>query len=262
MKSKKLLREVNFFYMLACAGTGVLFVLTAQLCRVLSVTPTFEMLVTTMAAQLAPGLAAFICAKRAGTKLSVKLTAPKPISLLFVVLVPLVVIGAQSLLFEQLGQGAIPSAFFASAPLIALVIVTTVLGSIGEEIGWRYYLHGTLRQHMKPWLSSALSGLLWGLWHFPKIFQQGLGFYLVFALSLIPLGMILCYSNEKSQGSLLPSILLHTVFNLSVMYFLFERESLSGHLVSTAVLCLMVLVIRLVDRQYFRQGKEALSIGP
>lgn len=53
--------------------------------------------------------------------------------------------------------------------LIAGITINAVAG-FGEELGWRGFL---LREfsHMNFWKSSAIIGLIWGIWHAPVILQ-------------------------------------------------------------------------------------------
>ena len=56
-------------------------------------------------------------------------------------------------------------AAIALAPLINLV-----LGSMGEELGWRGFLLPRLLE-IGRWRAILLSGVIWGLWHAPVILQ-------------------------------------------------------------------------------------------
>jgi membrane protease YdiL (CAAX protease family) len=253
MQIKNDLREFNLFYMLAFLGTGMLYGGSLMLCRLTCAGSVETGLITTMAAQFAPAVAAFVTQKRNGTALNLQFRLKPQSGLLLCLLVPLLGVGSQSFFYDVTGYPAVKSAFFSGTPLALLTIVTTLLGSIGEEIGWRGYLHKSLRNYMKTWISSGLTGLFWGLWHFTKIFNQGIVFYFSFTLSVLPLSILMTYVNEKTGDSLLPSILIHAAFNLSFMYFLYERETIRGHLVSTVCLSLLLLAIRLLDPAYFRQ---------
>lgn len=260
MEHKKLLREGNFFYMLAFILTGVLFTLSSQLCKVVAVGETQTALLTTMSAQLAPGLAALIARRRFGSLPEHKGVSRLQHVLLLCLLVPLVSIGAQYLLLAATGQGAQPSAFFATSQLAVLSIVTALIGSVGEEVGWRGYLYKRLKSDLKPWCSAALSSVMWGLWHVTKVFQLGLGHYLLFALSMVPLGMLMCYAVDRAGGSIMPAIVMHLLQNLGFMYLLYGRESIGGYFISTLAVCLVLLVIRRLDPLYFQSTTRSPAV--
>lgn len=173
-------------------------------------------------------------------------------SWLLIILVPFANVYSQYLILQSTEQSLINSPFFDGPPLILLTVITTLIGSIGEEIGWRGYLYIVLQKHLKAWVSSLLTGLLWGLWHFTKIFHLGFAHYLLFTFSVIPISMIMTYINDKSKGSILPSVILHTLLNLAFMYLVFERETIIGYLISILILSIIFLLIRFIDPKYFK----------
>ena len=78
--------------------------------------------------------------------------------------------------------------------LIAGITINAVAG-FGEELGWRGLLQREL-SHLGFWKSSALIGLIWGIWHAPIIIQgynypqhpvAGVAMMTVFTLLLSPI---------------------------------------------------------------------------
>ena len=43
-----------------------------------------------------------------------------------------------------------------------------------EEIGWRYIFQPTLEKHLPFWLASAITAVLWAVWHLPLFFIDGM----------------------------------------------------------------------------------------
>ena len=76
-----------------------------------------------------------------------------------------------------LGAGAPPSAdaLPLSSVLLAVpaVLVMQSLFAIGEEAGWRGWLHGELRP-LGFWPMSLLIGAMWAVWHAPIVLALGL----------------------------------------------------------------------------------------
>ena len=89
---------------------------------------------------------------------------------------------------------------------ISLVVVAPV----AEEVLFRGYLFGKMRQYAPLWVAVLLTSLLFAVVHF----QWNVGID-VFALSLV-----LCILRVVS-GSLWPSIMLHMLKNGVAFYFLF-----------------------------------------
>lgn len=255
MRLKNRSIELNIFYFLALAGSGALYGLASLISKALSLDGPHTVLVAMMGAQLAPGIAALICKRIFKNPVGIGAVPELNPRLLLAIMVPLISVLSQHFVLEARGERLKPSVFFGSIGLGILTVITTFVGSFFEEIGWRGYLHGTLRQKIKPWHSALLTSLLWGIWHFTKALQFGFTHFLLFVLTILPLGFIMVYLYEKAGGCLVPSTILHAVNNLAFMYFLYERESTTGYIVSFVSLMIIVLLIFLLDREFFRRDK-------
>lgn len=100
------------------------------------------------------------------------------------------------------------------------------LFALGEELGWRGYLQHELRG-LGFWTSSALIGLIWGVWHWPIILMgynypqhpvAGVGMMVLFTVLLAPL---LSYIRLRS-GTVVGATIFHGFINsiaaLSIIY--------------------------------------------
>ena len=110
--------------------------------------------------QLAPGLAALLMLlifRRDGLRLSLSMRGAPPGRLLLALLAPLAVAAVVYTILRP-GPGVAASSWWLLLPGIAV-------GALGEEVGWRGYLHQRLDPALAPLVSSALVGVLWGTWH-------------------------------------------------------------------------------------------------
>jgi membrane protease YdiL (CAAX protease family) len=102
-------------------------------------------------------------------------------------------------------------------------IVGSASRALGEEIGWRGFMIWEMRKVMPFWAVGIMSGLIWGLWHWPGIlltdYNAGEGNLVLqmvlFSLSIIPQGIIYAYFSFKSN-SLWPAVILHASHNLFI----------------------------------------------
>ncbi|MBF0577579.1 CPBP family intramembrane glutamic endopeptidase [Dysgonomonas sp. GY617] len=99
-----------------------------------------------------------------------------------------------------------------------LMLLFVILGSIGEEIGWRGFLLPQLHKTHSLFVSSVIIGLLWGVWH--------LNIQLVFLVFITYLGLVLMFSfitswlYEKTNGNIISCIILHSTINIcSTLFF-------------------------------------------
>lgn len=92
---------------------------------------------------------------------------PKNLLRIFIALsLPIIIILISSMIMSLLGTQFVPWQDTKSRYFIT--IVTAILGSIFEEIGWRGYLLPKFAE--KNMFHSAIGvGLLWGVWHCNKI---------------------------------------------------------------------------------------------
>ena len=107
---------------------------------------------------------------------------------------------------------------------VALVgMVPGFLYASGEELGWRGYLLPRLIQAGWP-NPVLLSGLVWGIWHFPLIILTGYAHgavvlsLLMFTLLTVLFGIFICWLRLAS-GSVFVATMAHTSFNSFVQGF-------------------------------------------
>jgi membrane protease YdiL (CAAX protease family) len=99
-------------------------------------------------------------------------------------------------------------------------LVISLFGALGEEYGWRGYLLPELTKQYGKVKSTALIGIVWGLYHVPATFllAQTTGISNPFLICIIQFISVFslsfpfsyCY---YSAGSLVPVIFLHGVWN-------------------------------------------------
>src|SRR5215212_2686743 len=103
--------------------------------------------------------------------------------------------------------------------LLIGMLINTVLGGLGEEMGWRGYLLPNLLG-LGNTRALLVSGLLHGIWHLPLMlmtpFYHGSGNRLIvvvlFLLTMTAAGVFYGYLRLKS-ASVWPAALAHSAFN-------------------------------------------------
>ena len=126
------------------------------------------------------------------------------------------------------GVGAQLASDIASSPLLVFVIMLALstllwvfpqtLFAAGEEIGWRGYMLTRLIDAGVP-RPILVSGVIWGLWHMPIVFNPGNDSSPLPALSAVALmGTVVLagyvYARMRLEtGSVWPAIVLHGAWN-------------------------------------------------
>jgi membrane protease YdiL (CAAX protease family) len=98
---------------------------------------------------------------------------------------------------------------------VAVCVVVTVIAPITEEVLFRGYVFGALRNWHGPWLAAILTGLLFGGIHAGSTDA-------VFLVPLAILGALLCLLRMQT-GSLLPCMVAHGINN-AIAFSVAEAE--------------------------------------
>lgn len=176
-------------------------------------------------AQLSPLFAAVLVRGRAadGTRIRVRdalaMPVPSRAALAHGLLAAVVVFALVPLLrmIIAVATGAAPFApadgLLMVAVAVPAVLVMQTLFAVGEETGWRGWLHTALSP-LGFWPSSLLIGALWTLWHAPIVIALGFSAreaaaYLLLILAVAPLLGAL----RELGRSLWPAVLGHGLLN-------------------------------------------------
>ncbi len=145
----------------------------------------------------------------------------------------------------------IPSAF------VILVFMQILLtgGALGEEFGWRGYALKRLTDIMGTFKATLVLGFLWSLWHLPLFFMVGT------VQSNLPLGQFVLqntlmsffytYLFTKTEGKMVPMILLHATANTAAAIFPYWQTDV-GRYIGFAVLVVMLFGTYGVDALWTR----------
>jgi uncharacterized protein len=142
-------------------------------------------------------------------------------------------------------------------------IILLVGGPLGEEFGWRGYAMSALGDRL-GWRSAGLIvGAVWGLWHLPLFFlassaQSHMPIPL-FMLNILAGSVVFGWLFERTAGSVLPALVLHTSLNGSSGILGIIPTAVTGgsYAVVTGLLVLIALALLLtVD------AKVSVDSGP
>jgi len=128
-----------------------------------------------------------------------------------------------SLAFGQpLSQFSFTEDFSFTGVGIGSALLTILVASIIEEVGWKGYCEDSIGNYMNWFWESMIFGALWSFWHFPLLFIQGTyqaglmvnPLYVInFFISGIPLGFIITWVYLASDRSILACMVFHLFVN-------------------------------------------------
>jgi len=194
-------------------------------------------------AQWGPGIAALVMLlifRKDGHKITFFSKEIPGIRYLYAALVPvgvgLVIFLIRSLLHIE------PSADAPAYGSLALLILWMPFGALGEELGWRGYLHKKLDPRMRGVFSSLLVGVLWMPIHV-QFLTRGPVFILLLALLIISYSVVI-YALVRDTGfSVLLASIFHLAINLSNLLFLDVIHETSFMMVNALVWAAVAAVV-------------------
>jgi membrane protease YdiL (CAAX protease family) len=178
---------------------------------------------------------------------------------------PLAVLAPAGLVHVALGGNLELSPLVTHLPNPTLAAANWVLillfgGPLGEEFGWRGWAWPALRDRHGWRTSSLFLGCVWGLWHLPLFFIEGTLQsrlpVLPFLASTIALSVVFGWLSERSKGSVLPALTLHTAVNWWV--WVIPGLLVDGHQrqMDLALGMLALLATALLTGPVFRSGRS------
>jgi membrane protease YdiL (CAAX protease family) len=116
--------------------------------------------------------------------------------------------------------GGTPPPFVLETPwalLPTFVFILLLGGPIQEEFGWRGYALPRLAARWGEMGASLILGVVWALWHLPFWWMAGAGMggtsLPIFVLYNVGLSGVMTWLHERTGGSVLAAILMHTTAN-------------------------------------------------
>jgi membrane protease YdiL (CAAX protease family) len=94
------------------------------------------------------------------------------------------------------------------------VLMMMVIGAVGEEIGWRGYLHKRIAPRMNGLTSSLLVGVLWALFHV-QYYEGGVVFMAFMSLAFVSLSVMAYAGLADYQFNVLGATVFHLAINLT-----------------------------------------------
>jgi len=139
------------------------------------------------------------------------------------------------------------------------ILITLLLSSSLEEIGWRGYGIDSLRSRYNLWQTSLIFATLWSAWHIPAFFinngyfQQelwNLGYMhvVIYFASLYLLTILINWVYVENNRSILIAILFHMVINFS--YSLFHLQ-LPTKIINMLLLWVVAGIVVMKNKRLF-----------
>lgn len=147
----------------------------------------------------------------------------------------------------------------ADAGLVSFALLWLVL-AFGEEIGWRGFALPQLAEKHGFWIGSLILGLIWCIWHYPRLlgspYVSGLAdaapLIAAFSVQIVIANFILCWLYYRANRSVVVPTIFHTVMNVvATAYYMAATDW-----TITAFFGLVVLGIAIWDRTFLASLRD------
>jgi len=138
---------------------------------------------------------------------------------------------------------------------LAFMYLIIDAGPIGEELGWRGILLPLLQKKYSSITASIILGIIWATWHLPAFFisitNQSDNSVLLFFLVLISFSMLLTQIFNLAKGSILITVILHWLLNLSLYLKINGSSNISSIITVLIFFCAAIFIkLRYNPREY------------
>lgn len=206
-------------------------------------------------AQWGPGIAALLMLllfRKDGHKLTFFSKEIPALRYLYAALVP---VGASLIAFLIKSLLSIePSADAPVYGSVLAMIAWMPLGALGEELGWRGYLHKKLDTRMRGLFSSLLVGVLWMPIHV-SFFGEGPVFLFFLVLMIISYSIVIYALVHDTGFNVLLASVFHLFINVSNLLFLDVIHETSFMVVNALVWVALAVVVVFMKKDVFLQQK-------
>jgi hypothetical protein len=146
------------------------------------------------------------------------------------------------------GKGLSTLGFKAPSDLLPALPGILLSGAFGEELGWRGYALGALRERHSGLFSGVIVGLLWGFWHLPLWFATGLGgaelavYIAAFLVAIVSVSIVITVWYGLCPNLLVAGV-LHLGFNFWLNFVAVDVNAYLKGLALTYALAASVLAV-------------------
>lgn len=160
------------------------------------------------------------------------------------IIVAITIVGISYCVLSIVNIGYIQVPTMDKLSVCILCLVGIVIGSIGEEIGWRGFMLPHLQLKYNPIISSLILGVIWGFWHLN--FEFGIVGFILYTITVIEISILFTWFYNKTNGNILIAVIFHSFLNIVTRVLLFSQLGIKMLIVESFVFgicCVLVLTV-------------------
>jgi membrane protease YdiL (CAAX protease family) len=124
------------------------------------------------------------------------------------------------------------------------------IGAVGEELGWRGYLHNKTARSLNGLVSSLIVGVLWALWHV-GLYQNGPLYMLFFVVLMVSYSVIIFALVHDIAFSVAIAAIFHVMINVTNLFSYTAINDVSFMAINSLVWATTAGILLVARRQWF-----------
>jgi len=126
-----------------------------------------------------------------------------------------------------------------------------IIGSIGEEIGWRGFLQPLLEGKFSKFVSSLIVGLIWGVWHIIH-YKNGIIFMSGYILFTVSVSIVFVHLLKDTQNNIIIAATFHMAINASFISFFYGNyTNIKLWSISWIVWLIAAIIVIISEKRYY-----------
>lgn len=160
------------------------------------------------------------------------------------IMVAIIMVGVSYCVLSIVNAGYVqaPTMEKISASLFCLLGI--IIGSIGEEVGWRGFMLPHLQLKFSPIISSLILGIVWGVYYLN--FEFGIVGFILYTVTVIEISILFTWFYNKTNGNILIVVIFHSVLNFTTRVLVFSQIGIKLFIIESFVFglsCIFVLTV-------------------
>jgi len=135
-----------------------------------------------------------------------------------------------------------------------MLVLWMPVGALGEELGWRAFLHKQLDDHLSGLRSSMLVGAFWAVWHV-GLYANGLLYMIFFVILMMAYSMVIYALVSDTGYSLVLAAIFHLGINLTNLFSIDAINEINFMITSSLVWVAIAAAAVMLNKPRFLQDR-------
>lgn len=168
-------------------------------------------------------------------------------SILLSFMISAVIVVSAALIMSLSGNAYISNGY--SIKLTIVTVLLSLIGCVGEEIGWRGFMLPAFNEKYSLFISAVFTGILWGAWHFGKIISYGILGYIMFIVLITEFSIVMAWIYLKFNANMMCMVSFHLGINTAAIFLLTGREGIMFYITASIISAFVCVALVITNKK-------------